>query len=311
MKKKEIYSPLSKNKNVKFLYSLETEDIISKYVQGFNIDVKRYFELVKKIDIYECCESGYRFYYPLNLYGDGAFYSELEKFEWYYNPWKWEHAEALKFIDGEQKLLEIGCAQGSFLQKASEEKKIECVGLEFNPSAVEVAKANGMDVREESIEQHCADNEEKYDVICAFEVLEHIAEVSGFIESSLKCLKLKGKLIIAVPNNDSFIRLAKHENLLNMPPHHMGLWDYRSLKSLEKYFSVKLIKVKYEPLQEYHKIWYNDIIKNKYEKIRVKLFLFDILPYRLQRILKDIILEILDILNRKVGHTILVVFEKI
>ena len=65
----------------------------------------------------------------------------------------------------------------------------------------------------------------------------------------LKCLKPGGRLIIGVPNNDSYIRRNKMYNkVLNMPPHHVGLWTLDSLKSLEGILPVKLEETFYEPL---------------------------------------------------------------
>ena len=109
----------------------------------------------------------------------------------------------------------------------------------------------------ESIQYHSKNNFEKYDIVCSYQVLEHIGKPYSFLKSQIDCLKIGGKLIISVPNNDSFIKLDKG-GILNMPPHHMGLWKRRSLKNLTKVFNLKVVNVHYEPLQDYHLDWYVD-----------------------------------------------------
>jgi hypothetical protein len=50
---------------------------------------------------------------------------------------------------------------------------------------------------------------------------------------------------VAVPNNDSY--LGWDFNNLNVPPHHMGLWNRESLMNIRKYFSVRMKQISYEP----------------------------------------------------------------
>ena len=94
----KIRSPLTKLRNTQLEKVLETDFIIDCYKKQLNIDVSKYFKDIKKISIYKCLDTGYRFYYPLNIYGDGKFYESLEKHSWYYMDWKWEHEIASNII---------------------------------------------------------------------------------------------------------------------------------------------------------------------------------------------------------------------
>ena len=67
----KIISPITKKENVRLVKSLKVKDIIKVY-QGFKIDVNSYFPNLKTISIYECNETGYRFYYPFGVAGDSA-----------------------------------------------------------------------------------------------------------------------------------------------------------------------------------------------------------------------------------------------
>ena len=81
------------------------------------------------------------------------------------------------------------------------------------------------------------------------------------LNSSIDCLKVGGKLFISVPNNNSFLGLD-HLNVLNQPPHHMGLWDRKSLYHLQRFFPLRLDDLFLEPPQIYHKEYCTSIINS-------------------------------------------------
>jgi len=228
-----VKCPLNNSTNIKLERSIKTALIIDKW-QKDGIDVSRFFVNLDEIKLYRCLDSGYRFFYPFNLEGDNQFYQDLQKFPWYYFDWKWEYNIALKQIKPGDKVLEIGCGDGSFLKKLSE-KNIKVRGLEFNEEAIKKCRERGLNVTGETIQEHAQNHKNEYDVTCSFQVMEHIADIGNALTASLGVLKRGGKLIISVPNNDSFLGKDKF-NLMNLPPHHMGLWDEKSLKNLEKFF---------------------------------------------------------------------------
>jgi len=248
-----IQSPLTKKNNVKKVGSIATAKIVSSYENMFELDVSSFFENLKNIDIYECEETGYQFYHPLNICGDGNFYEHLQQYEWYYMPWKWEHEVAYEKLKKKDKILEVGSGGNGFIERLHHEG-FDITGLELNQESIKDAQEKGLKVHNEMIDEHAQKNSEVYDVVCSYQVLEHIADVRSFIQSSLDCLKVGGKLIICVPNNNSFLKDSF--NILNMPPHHMGLWNKESLMSLEKVFSIKLEETLFQPLQEYHETYF-------------------------------------------------------
>lgn len=111
-------------------------------------------------------------------------------------------------------------------------------------------------------------------MVCSFQVLEHIADVKSFIESSLKALKKGGRLVVAVPNND--VLFFKYRNLrfqnnhylktllLNLPPHHMGLWNPRSIVNLASIYNLKLEALFKEPLNHHRKELIKAILIEKF-----------------------------------------------
>jgi SAM-dependent methyltransferase len=244
---KEIQSPVSPAHNAILLETIPTLLITTAYQKELGIDVQSYFTGLEAIGIYQCSATGYRFYHPTGIFGDGDFYAALQQNRFYYSEWNWEHKQALRQIPQGSRVLEVGCGTGSFTE-ALGKKGFDCTGLELNSAAVAVCQSKGLTVYNELIDKHLERNAGKYDVVCAFQVLEHIFDVHTFLNECLQCLRPGGLLILAVPNNNPwYLRYDKY-HLLNLPPHHAGLWSEATFNKLEAFFPVKIRAVQTEPL---------------------------------------------------------------
>ena len=115
-----------------------------------------------------------------------------------------EHLQTLNKIKSKEKVLEIGSGFGVFLELLSK-KQVISEGLELNPEAILVCNNKGLKVHDTLIQEFVLENDDKFDVVCSFQVLEHITEVYSFIENSIKALKCNGKLVFGVPNNRGFL----------------------------------------------------------------------------------------------------------
>ncbi|MFK7923122.1 MAG: class I SAM-dependent methyltransferase [Bacteroidia bacterium] len=255
-------SPLTQTSDIESINKIPVTTLVKKYRDNYEIDASPFFNGLDAVEVYECKKTGYQFFYPFNLDGDGPFYEQLERFDWYYLPWKWEHQQTLALLETGQSVLEVGCGPAKFIEKLQAEG-FQAVGLELNEHCVNQAKAKGMDVRHELVQDHAKNSPAQYDLVCSFQVLEHIADVSSYIQGCLDCLKPGGKLVVAVPNNDAFIKEAQW-NVLNMPPHHMGLWKEDSLRNLQSCFSMETKEIRFEPLEPRHFHWYRKVQEGKY-----------------------------------------------
>lgn len=299
-----VESPLTGNDNCQFIKSIQSEYIISKYRQNYEIDVSQYFENVDEVYIYECNVSKLRFYFPLQILGDSIFYKHFAKYEWYYRKNKWEFTKAKKHINKTQKVLEFGCGDGLFLDFLKEDG-IQCAGLEINDSAIQNARQKGHLIFNDKLEDLSLSMENSYDIICSFQVFEHINNPYFVIKNLLKILKKNGQLLISVPNNDSFLKSDK-DAILNMPPHHMLLWDTNSLKNLEKFFPLKVIDIYYEPLQKEH---FGSYLKIITDPVVEKTGIFGKI---IRRILLPVAIKLMPLFSKNItGQNIFVRFEKI
>jgi 2-polyprenyl-3-methyl-5-hydroxy-6-metoxy-1,4-benzoquinol methylase len=308
-----IVCPLSGSSNVTLIEEINASDLIKMYNQCLQADISNEFGEVKKLGYYHCIDSDLRFFYPM-VTGSEKLYELLQKNPWYYMDDKADYYYANNFIKESDLVLEIGCGRGAFSQKISTKKY---VGLEFSRNAKEIAFSKGILIENESIESHAVAHPAKYDVVCAFQVLEHISEIHSFIESSIKALKPGGLLIYSLPSADSFLSLMTN-NFLNMPPHHVSFWSDKCLKHIAEIFGMKIVNIEHEKLAEWDKVsWASSIILESLKNwLGVKSELLDMsLKYKVLEKISFLTGEVLakGLINPKVlpqGHSVNVVYQK-
>ena len=218
--------------------------IVEQYRRKCGINVAPSFGSLGNIGLYECAETGYRFWHPENIAGDKAFYSDISH-AWkdYYRAERWEYSHVRKFLTGKEHLLEIGCGKGYFLRSIEARMK-STMGLEFNEEAIR-DKVTAVDVLHMSVEETAATGS-RFDVVCAFQVLEHVTDPRSFIVQALTCLNDGGTLILSTPNNDS-IDFRNQQDIFDAPPHHMGHFTLKVYENIAKRFGCTILKTVIQP----------------------------------------------------------------
>lgn len=247
-----VRCPLSQSDEVELLECISVKELDKLYIRLYGNSISRLFKGHANIEMWRSKESGLIWFEPM-VAGDETFYNALQKFKWYYADHKNEFDIAAKFINPLDRILEVGSGRGNFAKFLQMESY---TGLDFSHKARELAALDGIDVRVEDLLHHAKFNEEMYDVVCAFQVLEHVPNIKDFLLAMTKCLRKNGKIIIAVPSQDSYLSIAN--NLaLNLPPHHLSRYTDKAIMSFSKYIPVKLIHLEHDPLQQVH---FNDYI---------------------------------------------------
>lgn len=247
----KVRCPLSGSENVTLLEKVKTKDLVWSYNRILKLDTTEEFQNMSEIGFYHCPDSDLNFFSPAAT-GSESFYEKLQGQEWYYLEDKEEFDYARQYITSVCHVLEVGSGRGAFARNIPAERY---VGLEFSRKAIEDASPYNKQILKESIELHANGNPERYDIICAFQVLEHVADLRSFIENCLACLRPGGLLIYSVPSADSFIGIARN-NPLNMPPHHLSWWTDKSLEFVAGLFKLEIVDIHHEKLSEIHKRWY-------------------------------------------------------
>lgn len=250
---------LCKSIDTSVIESIDSAQLTILYKKRANVDVKRFFP-EPSITYHQCNNCHLKFFSPQAI-GDGKFYDDLQHYNDYYPKEKPEFIEGAKHVSPTETVLEIGCGEGQFTDYI---KYKSYTGLEFSDKAIATASKKGLKVLKEGIEVHAIQHANAYDVVCFFQVLEHVEHPGAFMEAALSCLKPGGKLIIAVPSEDSFIHDAVNF-YLNMPPHHASRWTDGALLKLAALYDLKVVTLFHEPLHPIHRSFY---IKTKiYKKL--------------------------------------------
>jgi SAM-dependent methyltransferase len=230
--------------------TFEVSRIVSEWMRQMKMDVTGEFHDLLQFELWRCGNCALQFFQPDSLVGSSLLYEGLGKLDWYYMQNKWEHDLALQDLDGCKNGIEVGCGFGDFVARVARGKGIPFEGYEQNPIAVQAARAKGVSVHLGQFEKLAVSQPSTYDVVCSFQVLEHVTRPKSFLDAACALLRPGGKLILGLPNAKSFL---KHQfNLLDLPPHHMSRWTDETLTRLQKLFPLKLTRIAYEPLADYH-----------------------------------------------------------
>ncbi|MCM0081374.1 class I SAM-dependent methyltransferase [Geomonas sp. Red32] len=128
------------------------------------------------------------------------------------------------------RLLDIGCGVGRFCQAAAS-VGWQVEGIDLSERAIAIAAAHHpFPVRVATVEA-LADQSASYDVITAFEVLEHLDNPRAFLSQVALLLRDGGEFFCTVPNWDcQAVQSATRPDWV--PPVHVGFHTVSSLKTL-------------------------------------------------------------------------------
>lgn len=293
--------PACKSKLQKRIFSIKAVDVIESWKTKFDIDVSE--EIPNDVQVLnkkKCANCGLSYWNPRTVAGSGKFYEKLQKFDWYYSSDKWEFYRSISLIKENDFVLEIGSGNGAFL-KLCKSKTDKLLGTELNNSAINEANRRlGENLTHNYSFKYLKNNfSDKFNIVCSFQVLEHLNDVQDFFETAFTVLKKGGKLIIAVPNNNSKILRADY-TILNAPPHHLNLFDSHNLKKIGNNYEFVFEEAVFEPINDVHIEDYlrglersNKIFKN-------------VILNKIARIL----LEVRITRKYLSGHSLLMIFKK-
>lgn len=188
------------------------------------------------------------------------------------------------FLNGKT-VLEFGCVgmgeddeQGgvNWIHERAKRVAKKIIGLDYNKKEVERLRRLGYDIRYQNVEEKF-DLKEKFDVILAEEILEHLNNPGKCFENFIRHLKPKGKLIITTPHAQSvsfFLQRLFHNQISGVSITDHTLWyDATTLETILKRYGFKVKKVWYVQPLPIETTWKSLIIR----------FVYSFLPDRVGR----------------------------
>jgi SAM-dependent methyltransferase len=172
-----------------------------------------------------------------------------------------------RLLEG-SRLVEIGCGRGFFL-RACRDLGAVVTGQEFRRSDIAYARdvLGVEDIRPIQTQRIAAWPDDEFDLVCTFDVLEHVHDLKTFFEQCLRVVRPGGYLFHATPGYDSVSHrlgrfLASYEPtgrstllagvLCNLDPQvpeqgggHVSILGIRQLRWLETEYSIKIQSVNY------------------------------------------------------------------
>ncbi len=148
------------------------------------------------------------------------------------------------------RILDIGCARGLILNAAKDDGW-ETFGLEFSEeTALHAKEVLNLDVRIGDIRE-AGFEQNTFDVITIWHVLEHIKDPFAAIKECSALLKTGGLIALSVPNFDSWQSKMTGPHWFHIDlPYHFYHFSSSNLSLLLKNNSFKIEKIKYYSFEQ-------------------------------------------------------------
>jgi SAM-dependent methyltransferase len=255
--------PVCHGTEARILYSVSGEEA-ALHVLGYVADERRFSELVSCVetlwrgdhtcDFVRCVNCSFCFASPC-VPGDSRFYTLAYDQPGRYAAWKWDYQvtyETLQKLVAKRdfRLLEIGAGNGTFVQKIAPAliPKENVLCIEYSECGVREINNYGIECLSHDILQlDRVQYRERFDVVCMFQVLEHMSDPDALFECLTHSTGKRAHLFIAVPNakqREFFDLQGIREDI---PPTHIGRWNKRCFETMAARYGWVVIRHEIEP----------------------------------------------------------------
>lgn len=151
-----------------------------------------------------------------------------------------EICESLNFKP--KSLVEVGAGFGTFCEEITKLNFVDdIIAIEPTPGLAQTCREKGLNVIESPIEK--ADFEdESVDLVCSFEVLEHLFSPSDFLSKFSRILRPGGLAILTNPNGKGFDVVVSPEHSGTVDVEHLNYMHPASMKILYERHGFELLE---------------------------------------------------------------------
>jgi 2-polyprenyl-3-methyl-5-hydroxy-6-metoxy-1,4-benzoquinol methylase len=233
------------------------------------IQVKDFTVSKELYDLYRCSDCGFIFtqdipdaehigpYYKSDDYVShsntkkGLFFQVYHRVREFMLSRKYKEILSNTILGSETKLLDIGSGRGYFLNYM-QQKSFDCTGIEQDPDVRQAARDQfGLKILAPTELYQLEDNQ--FDVITMWHVLEHIHDFRGYLQKIKSLLKKDGLLVVALPNPGCADQLMYKEFWAGWDvPIHLWHFSPKNAEDLMAQYQFKMIDKRRLPFDPFY-----------------------------------------------------------
>lgn len=169
---------------------------------------------------------------------------------------KTEYYQKIAPLIKNKSVLDVGCIDHDISKAGNErlwnhyfikELSKQCFGIDIEKKSIEKIKKLGYEVAVMDAERMSFNN--KFDVVFAGELIEHLISPGSFLQSAKRALKKDGIIILTTPNTFSVNRLVRvFQKFTNDPPANLDHTMYftpKTISTLIKKTGMKVVSIDY------------------------------------------------------------------
>lgn len=191
--------PHCKNKKKKIIFKLEDYEIL----KCLNCDLM--YNSKKLTSEKNFKNNIFNKNYYFKVHKPGFLYEEKYKKN---NPSYKLYSKIFNFFSKKRKLklLDVGCAHGSFLSFIAKNTKFDYLGIDISNFAIKNAKKKKLNAKNLNIKNlYLKNKKQKYEIITFWDVLEHVDDINENFLIAKKMLKKNGHIFLITDIFDSLI----------------------------------------------------------------------------------------------------------
>lgn len=140
-------------------------------------------------------------------------------------------------------LVEVGSGFGTFCQEITQLNFVDnVIAVEPSKGLAETCRNKGLNVIESPIEQANFEAS-SVDLVCSFEVIEHLHSPSSFIEKCARIIRKGGMAIITNPNGRGFDVVVSPENSGTVDVEHLNYMNPNSMRILFERHGFEVLEI--------------------------------------------------------------------
>lgn len=169
----------------------------------------------------------------------------------------WDHEQALARLADTPRMsiLDVGCADGQFLEKAATLGH-DVTGVDFSSEDVDAARQRGVEafVGDLSRDGGLVFGDRRFTTITMFQVIEHLEELEAVFSQLTRLASSNATLMIGCPSPRRYTRAWHHPDRVGLsdywdyPPQHSLRWSAEALRLFLTRHGWTVTAIAHEPL---------------------------------------------------------------